>query len=195
MTTSLVLRLTGRLLIVTSVPTAITDLCRLAHLGLRWSTQVREGMGQHVLMLILSRLSSLRREAKLIRLVCTAEVSMRVYHTICLLLVEHLELSTGLLVPYSFHKGLRSTKRPSLLRLLSQCRQLTSQIDSLIFWRHGLLLTLFSIKLKLYVSTHAALVLRSSLISRVIAEAQRIHKCLVMAATTARLLRLCQILR
>ena len=145
-------------------------------------------------MLILSRLGSFGGEAKLTGLVRTAEVSMQVNHAISLLLVEHLELSTGLLVPYSFHEGLRSTKRPSLLRLFSQRRQLTRQINGLIFWWHGLLLTRFSIKLEFDISTHAALVLRS-LIRRVVAEAQWIHQCLVMAATSTWLLRLCQILR
>lgn len=73
-------------------------------------------------MLSLRRLGSLRGETEMTGLVRTAEVALGVDHAAWLLLVEHLELSAGLLVPDTLHEGLRSSQWPSLLRLLSQSR-------------------------------------------------------------------------
>jgi len=193
MTACLILRLACRLLVVTRVPTAITDLCRLAHLGLRRSTKVGECIGKHVLVHTLRWPSGLWGHSELTSFVRTTEIAMWADHVGRLLLVEHLELTARLLVPYTFHEGLWSTEWSSLLRLLCKCSQLSSKVDGLILWWHVLLLTCFVIKFELYVATHAALVLRS-LVRRIVAEAHWIHQCLIMAATGSRLLRLSKIL-
>lgn len=98
------------LLVAARVPRAVPELGALAHLGLRGTVQLGDGIVQDVLLAL--GLHRFLRRARL-ALVGAAEVPMRHAR-----LLHHLQLATSLLVANALHERLRAAKWSSLFSLV-----------------------------------------------------------------------------